>query len=56
MVKVSAMTLRKNLGEIMDRVYHTGEEVIVLRRGKPYIKIARIENKENFLISKKKYV
>ena len=41
---VSAMTLRKNLGEIMDRVYHTGEEVIVERRGKPYVKLCPIKD------------
>lgn len=50
---VSAITLRKKLGEIMDSVYHTGEDVIVERKGKPYIRLSpiKIETKKkgNFL-------
>lgn len=48
---VSAITLRRKLGEIMDSVYHTGEEVIVERKGKPYIRIVSIkkEDKKSFL-------
>lgn len=42
---VSAITLRKKLGEIMDSVYHTGEGVIVERKGKPYVIITPIKEK-----------
>lgn len=39
---VNAYKLRTNLGEYLDEVYHKGHEVIVERRGKPFVKIIAI--------------
>ena len=33
--RINAMTIRKNLGEVLEGVYYRGDEVIVERGGKP---------------------
>lgn len=33
--RVPAMTARKNFGELLESVYHKGDEIIVERAGKP---------------------
>jgi prevent-host-death family protein len=33
--KISAMTVRKNLGEVLEGVFYNGDEVVVERAGKP---------------------
>ncbi len=33
--RVPAMTARKNFGELLESVYHRGDEIIVERAGKP---------------------
>lgn len=33
--RVAAMTVRKNFGELLESVFHKGDEIIVERAGKP---------------------
>ncbi len=33
--RIPAMTARKNFGELLENVYHRGDEIIVERAGKP---------------------
>lgn len=39
---VSALEVRKNLGEILNRILYRGEEILVERKGKPVAKIVPI--------------
>ena len=44
MKTVSAYDARIRFGELLNEVYYRGEEVIVERKGKPMVKISRIES------------
>lgn len=39
---VSALEVRKNLGEILNRILYRGEEIIVERKGRPVAKIVPV--------------
>lgn len=47
MKTVSAFTARTNFGEILNQVYYSGEEIVVERKGKPLVKISRIDKKDS---------
>jgi prevent-host-death family protein len=40
---VSALEVRKNLGEVLNRILYRGEEIIVERKGKPVAKIVPVK-------------
>lgn len=40
---VSALEVRKNLGEILNRILYRGEEILVERKGKPVAKIVPVK-------------
>lgn len=44
MKTVSAYKARVNFGELINLVYYNGEDIIVERKGKPMVKITRVEN------------
>lgn len=43
MKTVSAYNARIRFGELLNEVYYKGEEVVVERKGKPMVKISKIE-------------
>lgn len=43
MKTISAYDARVRFGELLNEVYYKGEEVIVERKGKPMVKISKIE-------------
>lgn len=45
---VSALEVRKNLGEILNRILYRGEEILVERKGRPVAKMVPVEQKPIF--------
>lgn len=43
MKTISAYVARIRFGELLNEVYYRGEEVVVERKGKPMVKISKIE-------------
>lgn len=41
--KVSALKARRNLGELLNRAYYKGEEIIIEKKGKVVAKLTRFE-------------
>ncbi|KXB09296.1 prevent-host-death protein [candidate division MSBL1 archaeon SCGC-AAA385M11] len=42
MQKVNAKDARKNISQLLDQI-NSGEEIIILRRGKPVARMSRVE-------------
>lgn len=42
---VSAYKARINFGDIINRVYFGGEEIVVTKTGKPLVRIVRVDEK-----------
>lgn len=42
MIKVSAYKARTNFGDLLNRVYYGGEEIIIERKGEPMAKLTKI--------------
>lgn len=45
MQKVNAKDARKNISQLLDQI-NSGEEIIILRRGKPVARMSRFEEEE----------
>ena len=42
---IDATVARRQLGTLLDEVYHKGDSIIISRKGKPLAKIVPVENK-----------
>ena len=40
---VSALKMRRNLGELLNDTYYRGEEIVIERKGRPIAKLIRLE-------------
>jgi len=40
---VSALKMRRNLGELLNDTYYKGEEIVIERKGKPIAKLTKLE-------------
>ena len=45
MQKVNAKDARKNISQLLDQI-NSGEEIIILRRGKPVARMSRVEEEK----------
>lgn len=45
MHKVNVKDARKNISQLLDQI-HSGEEIIILRRGKPVARMSRVEEQK----------
>lgn len=46
MTKVSAYHARTNFGDLLNRVYYGGEEIIIERKGEPMAKLIQVGNEK----------
>lgn len=46
MQKINAKDARKNISHLLDQI-HSGEEIIILRRGKPVARMSKVEDEEH---------